>query len=337
MVGDPKTEEGKKLIHDASPLFKAEQIKKPLLIIQGANDPRVKKAEADQIVIALRERGHDVSYLLAEDEGHGFAKPVNRMAMYAEVERFLADKLGGRYQADMPDDVAQRLNELRVQIETVTYTSASSLKAAVTLPELNYQFVESTENWDVKLEVQGQSVPMQLKRSYRRDGDFITITDETKGAIGNSTDSVKYTSKLEPVSRKLSLGPQAIEAVYQPGTIKVSSDGNESELIYDGALLCDGPGQEAILASMPLAEGTEFVAFLPKLMNGKIALARIKAEGVEEVNGVSCLKVSVSDIENPAEKLTIWIDSKTKSPVRSEQVLPEFGNAVLTKSIKRPE
>jgi dipeptidyl aminopeptidase/acylaminoacyl peptidase len=122
MVGDPNTEEGKQLIRAASPLFSADKISKPLLIIQGANDPRVKQAEADQIVIALRDRGHDVSYLLADDEGHGFAKPVNRMAMYAEIERFLADKLEGRYQSSMPDDVAQRLEELRVDPASVTYS-----------------------------------------------------------------------------------------------------------------------------------------------------------------------------------------------------------------------
>jgi len=121
MVGDPKTEEGRNRIREASPLFHADQINRPLLIIQGANDPRVKQAEADQIVIALRDRGHDVSYLLAEDEGHGFAKPVNRMAMYAEVERFLADKLGGRYQTDMPPEVAERLAALRVDVSQVTY------------------------------------------------------------------------------------------------------------------------------------------------------------------------------------------------------------------------
>jgi dienelactone hydrolase len=69
---------------------------------QGANDPRVKKAEADQIVIALRDKGKKVDYLLADDEGHGFAKPVNRMAMYAEVEKFLSTVLGGVYQKEMP-------------------------------------------------------------------------------------------------------------------------------------------------------------------------------------------------------------------------------------------
>lgn len=128
MVGDPETEEGKKRIQEASPLFSAEKISRPLLIIQGANDPRVKQAEADQIAIALRDRGHDVSYLLAEDEGHGFAKPVNRMAMYAETERFLAEKIGGRYDALMPEDVKKRLEELRVDISQVTYTKPEDKK-----------------------------------------------------------------------------------------------------------------------------------------------------------------------------------------------------------------
>ncbi|MDW9379073.1 alpha/beta fold hydrolase [Chryseobacterium sp. JV558] len=122
MVGDPKTEEGKKRMHDASPLFSVDKINKPLLIVQGANDPRVKQAEADQIVIALRDKGKKVNYILADDEGHGFRKPVNSMAMYAETEKFLAEVIGGRYQKEMPDNVAKRLKEMTVDISKVTYT-----------------------------------------------------------------------------------------------------------------------------------------------------------------------------------------------------------------------
>ncbi|TDD96214.1 S9 family peptidase [Flavobacterium cellulosilyticum] len=121
MVGDPKTEEGKKRMEEASPLFSADKIVKPLLIIQGANDPRVKKAEADQIVIALRDKGKKVSYLMADDEGHGFRKPVNNMAMFAETEKFLAGILGGKYQKEMPENVANRLKEITVDISKVTY------------------------------------------------------------------------------------------------------------------------------------------------------------------------------------------------------------------------
>lgn len=130
MVGDPKTEEGKKLMHEASPLFSVDKIVKPLLIIQGANDPRVKQAEADQIVIALREKGKKVNYILADDEGHGFRKPINNMAMYAETEKFLAEIIGGRYQKDMLEPVAKRLKEMTVDIKKVTYTPAEKTTGA---------------------------------------------------------------------------------------------------------------------------------------------------------------------------------------------------------------
>ena len=95
-MGDPNTEEGLALLRAASPLYKADQITKPLLIAQGANDPRVKQAESDQIVAAMKEAGIPVTYVLYPDEGHGFAKPANNIAFYAIAENFLAQCLGGR-------------------------------------------------------------------------------------------------------------------------------------------------------------------------------------------------------------------------------------------------
>jgi hypothetical protein len=113
-MGDPTTAEGKKQLERQSPLNSAAKIRTPLLVVQGANDPRVKKAESDQIVIALRDRGFPVEYLVAPDEGHGFARPVNNMAMFATIEKFLAKHLGGRYQESMPDAVSTRLKEITV-------------------------------------------------------------------------------------------------------------------------------------------------------------------------------------------------------------------------------
>jgi dipeptidyl aminopeptidase/acylaminoacyl peptidase len=87
-----------------SPLFKADQIKKPLLIAQGANDPRVKQSESDQIVQAMRKNHLPVEYLLFSDEGHGFAKPHNRLKFYAAAEDFLAKVLGGRKEAPTSEE-----------------------------------------------------------------------------------------------------------------------------------------------------------------------------------------------------------------------------------------
>ncbi|MEO0698963.1 MAG: prolyl oligopeptidase family serine peptidase, partial [Pseudomonadota bacterium] len=95
-MGDPNTEEGLALLKAASPLYKANEITKPLLILQGANDPRVKQSESDQIVGAMKEAGIPVTYVLYPDEGHGFARPVNNIAYTAITENFLASCLGGR-------------------------------------------------------------------------------------------------------------------------------------------------------------------------------------------------------------------------------------------------
>jgi dipeptidyl aminopeptidase/acylaminoacyl peptidase len=119
-MGDPTNPEGKAQLERQSPLNSAGKIKAALMVVQGANDPRVNKAESDQIVIALRDRGFPVEYIVAPDEGHGFARPVNNMSMMASAEKFLAKHLGGRYQESMKPEVAKRLTEITVDVKAVT-------------------------------------------------------------------------------------------------------------------------------------------------------------------------------------------------------------------------
>jgi len=102
-VGNPDTEED--FLKSRSPLFKVNQIKIPILIAQGANDPRVKQAESEQIVEAIKKKGLEYEYMLFPDEGHGFAKPENRLKFYAAAEKFLAKHLGGRYEETIQDSV----------------------------------------------------------------------------------------------------------------------------------------------------------------------------------------------------------------------------------------
>jgi dipeptidyl aminopeptidase/acylaminoacyl peptidase len=95
-VGDHQTEEGRKFLESRSALPRVDKISKPLLIGQGANDPRVKQAESDQIVRAMQSKGLPVTYVLFPDEGHGFARPENNIAFFAVAEAFLAKHVGGR-------------------------------------------------------------------------------------------------------------------------------------------------------------------------------------------------------------------------------------------------
>jgi dienelactone hydrolase len=99
------------------------------MVVQGANDPRVNKRNSDEIVIAVRDHHVPVEYLLAPDEGHGFARPINNLAMVAAMERFMAKYLDARFQDSMPADVSERLKILSVDPSTVALPSSADARA----------------------------------------------------------------------------------------------------------------------------------------------------------------------------------------------------------------
>jgi dipeptidyl aminopeptidase/acylaminoacyl peptidase len=101
-VGNPETEP--EFLRSRSPLTHVDRIRIPMLIAQGANDPRVKRSESEQIVAAMKAKGIPHEYMVFEDEGHGFAKPANRLRFYAAAERFLAEHLGGRCEPAAAED-----------------------------------------------------------------------------------------------------------------------------------------------------------------------------------------------------------------------------------------
>lgn len=119
-VGDPSVEADREDLIARSPLFHSDQIVAPLLVVHGANDPRVKQHESDQIVTDLRDKGKPVEYIVAPDEGHGFRAPNNRKALAVAMEKFLSKHLGGRYQEDVREGTQARLDEITVDVNTVT-------------------------------------------------------------------------------------------------------------------------------------------------------------------------------------------------------------------------
>jgi dipeptidyl aminopeptidase/acylaminoacyl peptidase len=127
-MGDPTTPQGKALLVAESPLTQAKAIVTPLLVVQGKNDPRVNVRESNQIVAAVRDNGKPVKYIVAPDEGHGFARPINTLAYVTAMEDFFAEYLGGRSQKAVPADVAARLKDITVDPKTVN--GAVSLKGA---------------------------------------------------------------------------------------------------------------------------------------------------------------------------------------------------------------
>lgn len=329
MVGDPETEEGEKRIREASPLFRADKINKPLLIIQGANDPRVKKAEADQIVVALREKGHDVSYLLAEDEGHGFSKPLNRMAMYAEVEQFLAEKLAGRYQKNRSTDVEKTLKKLRVDIDQVEYKPAAEVEIIKELPEITNLFETGVEKLSVQIEQGDRVFEMNTERTVSREGKGWKVSEHTTGPMGEMKDEVVYDQNLNVLVRTLHQAGRKIEMNYTGEGVRIDAAGKEMKIEMDGASLSTSAGFEYIVAGMD-PELFPLYTQMAGVATQKAKKVMVTEAGEEEFNGVTCRKVSIIAQENERDVITVWIDKETSVPQKIVQVSPAMNNAVIT-------
>ncbi|MDV3349844.1 prolyl oligopeptidase family serine peptidase [Leptothoe sp. LEGE 181152] len=140
-LGDPNNPSDRNRLEAQSPLFSADQIQSPLMVIQGANDPRVKQAESDQIVVALRDLDRPVEYLVAPDEGHGFRKEINNLAMTAALERFFAEHLSGRYQPEMSTEVEAQLTALTVDVATVTADASTEPEEVAVDPAVYERYV----------------------------------------------------------------------------------------------------------------------------------------------------------------------------------------------------
>ena len=330
MVGDPSTEAGKKSIREASPLFSADKIIKPLLIIQGANDPRVKQAEADQIVIALRDKGKKVSYLLADDEGHGFRKPVNNMAMFAETERFLAGILGGQYQDGMPQDVAERLTELRVDISKVTHQVKKEVATAKEIPAIASNMKAQTINYDFNLEVQGQVIPMTMVRTISKKANNWVVKDVASGMMGEMSDESEYTPAMAISTRNVSQMGQAIAMNFEKDKMTMDMQGKKMEVPFTGAYLSDGAGMDMLVAGLPLQKDYALTFEVPDMTTGKAKQVTLKVVGNEMINNVDCMKCEIVSNENANDMTTLWINPTSKMAEKTIQVVPALGNAKIT-------
>lgn len=223
-MGDPRTPEGLAQMRRQSPLTDADKIKTPLMVVQGANDPRVKQRESDQIVVALRDRKYPVEYLLAPDEGHGFARPVNNMAMVAAAEKFLAKHLGGRYQESTTPEVAKRLGEITVDPATVKLASAAPVNGN-SGPTANI-----AGKWTLIVDAPGQAVDVVL--DLKQDGEYLSGT-MTSMVGGGTVDKGSIKGKLIKATIKADVQGQPTELQLE-GTI----EGNK----ISGTILAHGLG-----------------------------------------------------------------------------------------------
>jgi dipeptidyl aminopeptidase/acylaminoacyl peptidase len=337
-MGDPSTPEGKAQLVRQSPLSSANKIKSPLLVIQGANDPRVNKAESDQIVVALRERGFPVEYIVAPDEGHGFARPVNNLAMFAASEKFLAKYLGGRHQEGMPPDTAQRLKEITVDVKTVEL--AKKIDAStVGVPRPASDLKAVTTNYKGALEVGGNSMPVTRSLEIKEEAGDWRVSENIQVAGTTINDqSVLEKGTLLLKKRSLKQGPAEISLDVKGNTVSgtMAMGGPPKPVNVDagGALFADGPGGLESIAALPLAEGYTTAYRNFDVQKSKVQLKQLKVVGTEKVTvpagTFEVFKVEIVSAEGQPGKTTLWVAKDTRRVVKYSMVLPEANGALLT-------
>jgi dipeptidyl aminopeptidase/acylaminoacyl peptidase len=339
-MGDPNTPEGKAQLLRQSPLTAAAKIKTPLLVIQGANDPRVNKRESDQIVVALRDRGFPVEYLVAPDEGHGFARSVNNMAMFASSEKFLAKYLGGRYQESMTPEVSQRLNEINVDVKTVTLPKM--ITATSELPKPAVDLRPGTYNYKASIALGGQEFPLTVKKDIKEENGAWTVNETALMPQGEASDvSTIEKGSLLLKRRFIKQGPMTIEMNVAPnklsGTTTMNGQSKPIDADPGGALFADGAGTFDVLASLPLADGYSLSFRNWDMQKQKPQIKQLKVLGSESVTvpagTFDAYKLEIVAADNEADKQTVWIDKGSRKVLKISAVLPSLNGAVLTSEL----
>ena len=266
-MGDLDNPEDVERLKRQSPLFSADQIDDALLVVQGANDPRVPQRESDQIVVAARENDAPVGYIVAPDEGHGFAKENNRLAFAAEMEAFLAAHVGGRHQTSMTGDIEQRLSEITVDPSTVEMPEASGEEEASktsALPDADGSVLQPANvTYETSLSIQGRTINLTTDRSIAtamHDGQEVwQVVDKVSSPMLNATDSLMLDrATLRPVARTAK-GQGTITLSYADdaitGSMQMGSQSMDINKELDAPVLAGGSGLEMTLATLPLEDG----------------------------------------------------------------------------------
>jgi dienelactone hydrolase len=340
-MGDPNTPEGKAQLVRQSPLTHAAKITTPLLVVQGANDPRVKRAESDQIVIALRDRNFPVEYLVAPDEGHGFARPVNNMAMFASAEAFLAKHLKGRFQESMTPEVAQRLKEITVDPKTVTLQKTMDA-TSVGVPKIAAPLAAASANYGVTLAVSGQTMQMTASTEIKKEGEDIVIVDKAKTPMGEATDTVTLdAATLTLKQRSVSQGPMTLSFDVKDGKasgeVKMGEQPRPIAVDLGGALFADGAGAYHVVAALPLAEGYATAYRNLDLQTQKVKIVQLSVGGSEKVTvpagEFDAWKVDLSSEDG--QKTTVWVAKESRQVVKMSSVVPRMNGAVMTSELQK--
>ena len=335
-MADPNTPEGRKLLDAESPVNAADKIKTPLMVVQGANDPRVNKRNSDEIVIAVRNHKIPVEYLVAPDEGHGFARPINNLAMVASMERFFAKYLDSRFQESMPADVSSRLKEITVDPASVDL-AAQVDTSQVGLPALARDLVPEIRKYKVTVQAGGQTIPLDLVAEVKDQTGAWLVTETMTGPMGTMSDTAFLTKgKLSPTERHVRQGPVAIDLTFSTDKVSgvMAMNGQSKPIAVDlgGPVFADSAGAFESISALPLSDGykTVFRDFdLQKQMPDYQQLAVVGSESVTVPAGsFEAFKVEMVRTDVP-DKLTLWVAKDSHKVLKYDGSLSSNGGAAL--------
>jgi dipeptidyl aminopeptidase/acylaminoacyl peptidase len=341
-MGNPNTAAGKAQLVRQSPLNSADKIKAPLLVIQGANDPRVNRAESEQIVVALRDRGFPVEYILAPDEGHGFARPINNLVLFTAAEKFLARHLGGRYQQSMTPAITDRMAVLSVDPKKVVLAKKTEVQSGA--PKPSAQLTPGSANYKVVLQAGPQSIPMDVTRIVKDTAGAWLVTESAVTPMGNMSDETTIDKSTLSVRRRvIHQGPAVIDVSFAGNKAngKMSMNGQDRPISADlgGDLFADGAGSDLAIASLPLADGytTTFRNF--DVMSQKVQPRVLKVVGSESVSVAAGtfdawkVEITSADASSP-DKTTVWVDKASRRPVKTVAVVSQQGVTATSELVK---
>lgn len=349
-VGDMEKPADLKMLEAQSPLNSATKIKAPLLVIQGANDPRVKKRESDQIVIALRDLGRQVEYMVAPDEGHGFAGKENRLAVYAVMERFFAKHLGGRYQEALPDELKKKLDALTVDIKTVELTAPQAEGTSAGMPKFDGSLLkEGTLKYNVTVDMRGQKMNMVVSRTLKKatySGQSVwRLVEETSGFMGVATDTLDLdASTLLPIRRQAQQGPATVKLEFSPSAVTGAIVAQGQKMPVNAKLttpvLSDGAGMDIPVATLPLTDGYKTTISQFEVMAGKAKTMTLSVAGSEKLTvgakAFDTYKIEIKPVEGGEGESTLWITKDTRTIVKMENKLPaQMGGGVVTSELSQ--
>ena len=344
-VGDMNNPEDLEMMKEASPLNYAKDIKAPLYVVQGANDPRVKKAESDQIVIALRDLNRQVEYMLAPDEGHGYAGLENRMAMFTAMEQFVAKYLGGRVQKEVKPTTEKRLEEITVDIDTLKLpVGESTSKNILKFHKFDGSKIQTgTNKYVVKIETGGRTINLNLERSVERTKingmGIIRVIDESSGMMSGSDTLDVDANTLLPVNRSIKQGPAIVHLTFAGNSVEGIIDMGTSKMPVNvksnNPILTDGAGVELALRTLPLLEGYKGEFNELDIMKGSTKKVSFSVTGSEKIkigaDEFDTYKVQLKPEDESEGTATLWIDKTSPKMIKLEQKLnAQMGGGTLT-------